>query len=78
LRDKAAAGLISWTKKLTETIELGIAAGEFKPETDGLGTALHVISLIEGASLFFRSTQDMKYVNRLMDATKTIIEAICI
>jgi AcrR family transcriptional regulator len=77
LRSKAATGLLAWTKKLTETIDAGIKAKEFKTDTDSLGTATQIISLIEGASLFFRSTQDMKYVNRLLDSTKKLIEDIC-
>src|ERR1700743_14639 len=34
MRSKAAAGLLSWTKTLIETVENGIKANEFKPETD--------------------------------------------
>lgn len=78
LRNKAAAGLMLWTKNLVEIIEAGIKANEFKPETDGLSIALQIVSMIEGASLYFRSTQDMKYVNRLLDAAKRIVEDICI
>jgi TetR/AcrR family transcriptional repressor of nem operon len=76
LRSKAAAGLISWTKDLTEIIENGIRAKEFKVDTDVLGTALHIISIIEGAALFARSTHDMKYVNRLLDTAVKVIDKI--
>jgi TetR/AcrR family transcriptional repressor of nem operon len=76
LRSKAAAGLISWTKDLTEIIENGIRAKEFKVDTDVLGTALHIISIIEGAALFARSTHDMKYVNRLLDIAAKVIDKI--
>ena len=47
-------------------------------DTDILGTALHIVSVIEGAALFARSTQDMKYVNRLLDTAAKIIEEISI
>lgn len=76
LRDKAGKGLILWTKDLTEIIEHGIKAKEFKADTNAMATALHIISLIEGASLFARSTKDMKYVNRLMDTAKKVISDI--
>jgi AcrR family transcriptional regulator len=78
LRSKAAVALLSWTKKLTEIIENGIKANEFKANTDSLGTALQIISIVEGASLFFRSTQDMKYVNSLAEAAKKIVDNICV
>ncbi|UOE52148.1 TetR/AcrR family transcriptional regulator [Mucilaginibacter sp. SMC90] len=78
LRSKAAAALISWTKNLTEIVEKGIEANEFKANTDCLATALQIISIIEGASLFFRSTQDMKYVNSLVEAAKRIVDNICV
>jgi TetR/AcrR family transcriptional regulator, transcriptional repressor for nem operon len=78
LRNKAAISLLSWTKKLTETIENGVKANEFKADTDSMGTSLQIVSLIEGASLYFRSTQDMKYVNRLMETIKKNIDDICV
>ncbi|MEN0053064.1 MAG: TetR/AcrR family transcriptional regulator [Mucilaginibacter sp.] len=78
LRSKAATSLLIWTQKLVDIIEDGINAKEFKANTDGLTIALQIISMIEGASLFFRSTQDMKYVNRLLDAAKKIIDNICV
>jgi TetR/AcrR family transcriptional repressor of nem operon len=78
LRNKAATGLISWTKDLTGIIENGMKAKEFKADTDAVGTALHIIAVIEGASLFARSTQDMKYVNRLLDTAKKVIGEICL
>lgn len=78
LRNKAAAGLMSWTKDLVDIIDAGVKATEFKAETDGLTVALQIVSLIEGASLYFRSTQEMKYVNRLLDAAKKIIDDICV
>ncbi|KAA2242634.1 TetR/AcrR family transcriptional regulator [Chitinophaga agrisoli] len=77
LRAKAATGLLSWTKNITGIIENGIKANEFKADTDSVGTALQIISIIEGASLYFRSTQDMKYVNKLLDTAKKIIDDIC-
>jgi TetR/AcrR family transcriptional regulator, transcriptional repressor for nem operon len=78
LRSKVAAALISWTKDLADLIENGIRAKEFKADTDILGTALHIVSMIEGASLFARSTQDMKYVNRLLDTAAKVIDEISI
>ena|ERR1700744_3607996 len=77
LRGKAAEALVQWTKDITEIIEDGIKSKEFKADTDAMGTALHIITIIEGAALFARSTQDMKYVNRLLDTAKRVVEGIC-
>jgi TetR/AcrR family transcriptional regulator, transcriptional repressor for nem operon len=76
LRNKAATGLIAWVKDLTDLIEMGIRAKEFKADTDMPGTALHIIAIIEGAALFARSTRDMKYVNRLLDTAVKVIDGI--
>jgi TetR/AcrR family transcriptional regulator, transcriptional repressor for nem operon len=78
LRTKAAAALLSWTKDLTEIIENGIRAKEFQADTDALDTALHIISVIEGAGLFARSTKDMKYANRLLDTAAELIDKISV
>ncbi len=78
LRNKAAKGLKSWINDLTAIIENGIRAKEFKTDIDALDTALHIVSIIEGAALFARSTQDMKYVNRLFDIAGRVIDDISI
>lgn len=78
LRSRAAAGLITWTQDLTTLIEKGIQAREFKANTDIQTTALHIIAVIEGAALFARSTQDMKYVNRLLDTAIKVIDEISV
>jgi AcrR family transcriptional regulator len=75
-RSKAAAALLSWTKDLTDLIENGVRTKEFKADTDIMGTALHIVSVIEGAALFARSTKDMKLVNRLLDTAKKVIDEI--
>lgn len=78
LRNKAGRALNLWTGDLKEIIEKGISVNQFKADTDAMGTAVHIISIIEGASLFARSTQDMKYVNRLLDTAKKVINDISI
>ena len=78
LRNKAAAALESWTSDLTTIIEKGIRAKEFAADTDALNIALHIISIIEGAALFARSTHNMKYVNRLLDTAAKVIDKISV
>jgi TetR/AcrR family transcriptional regulator, transcriptional repressor for nem operon len=77
LKDKARDGMLTWIKDLTTIIETGIKAKEFKADADVLGTSLHVIAVVEGTALIARSTQDMKYVNRLFDIARKVVESIC-
>lgn len=76
LRKRAAKGLIAWMENLTEIIEKGIAAQEFKADTEAKETALHLISIIEGAVLISRATQDRKYANILLDTGVKVVEGI--
>lgn len=78
LRNKAATALVSWTQDLARLVGHGIRAKEFKADTDALGTALHIVSIIEGAALFARSARDMKYVNRLLDTAVKVIDDISV
>jgi AcrR family transcriptional regulator len=78
LRKRAADGLLEWTDNIVVIIKAGIAAGEFKKSIDPAGTALHIISLIEGGALFAKSTQDMKHAKKLLDIAKHVIADLCV
>lgn len=78
LRKIAGKGVSVWIQDIADTIDGGIKANEFKPDTNAVEVALQIISVIEGASFFFRSTQDMKYVNTIMNTGSKIIESICV
>jgi TetR/AcrR family transcriptional repressor of nem operon len=77
LTKRAADGLLTWTKEITSLIQAGIVAEEFKKETDSTGVALEIISLIEGAALFARSTGSMKISRKLLDRAQQRVTQIC-
>lgn len=76
-REKAAGGLLMWVEQMTDLIDKGIIAGEFKAETKSMETALHLISLIEGAGMFGKATQNAKYAKLLLDTGLKVIDGIC-
>ena len=76
LRKRAANGLLLWTEDIATIIKNGIAANEFKVDTDATATALHIISLIEGGAMIGKATQNMHYAIQLLDTAKHLIEKI--
>ncbi|WP_158799809.1 TetR/AcrR family transcriptional regulator [Pedobacter sp. L105] len=77
LRQRAADGLLSWKNDLTELINAGIEAKEFKADTDTEKTALMFIALVEGAILLGRTTKNRAYFDTVFGIAKQAIEAIC-
>lgn len=78
LRKIAGKGISLWIQDLVDIISSGINAGEFKPDTNAVEIALQIISMIQGASLLFRSTQDMKLVNTIINTGLKTIESISV
>jgi len=78
LKKRAAEGLLRWTDILADMINKGIAAKEFKENTDMLSTALQIITMIEGGALFVLTTNDFKYGKKLLEAAQQIVVGICI
>ena len=76
LREKAAAGLIRLQKGMEKLIKEGISAGEFYMDTRPLETALHIISLIEGAAMTAKLTKDMSLAVTLLAIAEKTVEAI--
>lgn len=77
LRKRAAEGLSRWKQYMTDIIEQGIAAKEFKKDTDATEVAMHIISLIEGAVLFGKASQNPQQSKKLLDLAKKAIEDNC-
>lgn len=78
LRERAADGIISWKNKVMALIEQGIAAKEFKADTDAEKVALTYFSIIEGGILVARATRNREYFKTVLDAAKSYIEQICL
>jgi len=72
LKLRAAKAVINWEKRITDLINGGIAAGEFKQDVNVRQTALSIIALIEGGVMISRVTGD----TTSMDTITNTIEAL--
>jgi AcrR family transcriptional regulator len=78
LRGCAAKALKQWIQDLTQIVEKGIEAKEFKPGTDPMTVALHIISLIEGAAFIGRAIREGGYGKKLLDMGLELIDGIVV
>lgn len=69
LREKAAAGIMSWMSSLATLIENGMATHVFRPDTNSNETATTIIALIEGGMMMSKVTHN----NSLMDGIVSVI-----
>ncbi|WP_454801340.1 TetR/AcrR family transcriptional regulator [Mucilaginibacter phyllosphaerae] len=73
LKDKAAKAVNRWKKGLQEYIKEGIAAGEFKSDTDHNRIALSIIALIEGGVMISKVTDSQANLDQVMHTASLII-----
>lgn len=78
LRKRAGNGLLYWKQNIEGLIQEGIAAKEFKQNTNASAVALHIISLIEGAALIAQATGDMKPAISILDTAMHVVAEITI
>jgi TetR/AcrR family transcriptional repressor of nem operon len=78
LKDKAAKAVIIWQKNIQELVKSGIAAGEFKTETDSAQLAAAVVALIEGGIMMSRVTDDRKPLHRVIKTIAMLVEQIVV
>ena len=76
LKKKAAAAIMAWKNKITDLIEKGIAAKEFKPKTNAEEQALVIIAAIEGAIMITKLTGKLSYRKAIMENIKTTINSL--
>jgi TetR/AcrR family transcriptional repressor of nem operon len=74
LKKKASLALQNWKNKIVHLIEAGIAAKEFKKNTDAEARALTIIASIEGAIMITKLTGKINYRNAIMSSVKQMIE----
>jgi len=74
LKDKAAKAVIKWKKNITELIEGGIAAGEFKADIDPGKTALSIIALIEGGIMIGKVTGNHANLSTVLKTVEMLID----
>jgi TetR/AcrR family transcriptional repressor of nem operon len=73
LTELAGEAFMNWKNDLAGLIDKGILENEFKKDTDSLSTALHIISLIEGAALLAQSTGNMKLADNILATARTVV-----
>jgi TetR/AcrR family transcriptional regulator, transcriptional repressor for nem operon len=76
LKKKASQALQNWKNKIVHLIETGIAAKEFKKNTDAEARALTIIASIEGAIMITKLTGKINYRNAIMSSVKQMIEEL--
>jgi len=76
LRKKAAAGIMQWKRDIVKIIENGIAAGEFKADTDAGKTALHIIALCEFGILMNSATKGARQTDEILDMAMDVAKSI--
>ena len=76
LRKRAAEGFLRWKQDLVSLIEKGMAAGEFKRDTDATKTALTIMALIEGAILIGKAVQNPVFLDVILTSAKETVKAI--
>lgn len=78
LKDRAAKAVVKWQKNIQEIIKSGIAAGEFKKETDSVQLANSIIALIEGGMMISKVTDDQTVLQRVSKTVAHLIDQVVI
>jgi len=74
LKDRAAKAVLKWEKNITELIEKGIDAGEFKTGVNIRQTALSIVALIEGGVMISRVTSDPSSMDTVLKTVEMLIK----
>jgi TetR/AcrR family transcriptional repressor of nem operon len=76
LRERVAEQLILWKEDLVGIIQQGIAANEFRADTNANKLALSIIALVEGGTLIGRSTRNPLYLDTILDTIRDLVKTI--
>lgn len=74
LKDRAAKALFRWEKNISDLIEKGIQAAEFKKDVNVRQTALSIIALIEGGVMIAKVTGDPTNMDKILKTVEFIID----
>lgn len=77
LRLLAARALVEWEQEMSQLIRTGINNGEFAPDCNPDETAWEIISIIEGAILVSRTTQNTRLCGQLLDIAESRVKQLC-
>ncbi len=76
LKEKAAKAIQKWKKTIEDLIKGGIAAGEFRQDTDYHRIALSIIALIEGGIMIAKVTDSQGSLDKIMKTVEALIKQI--
>ena len=76
LKERAVASLLRWADRITSLIKDGIAAGEFKADTEAEEEAVTIIALLEGAMFFTKATGKGTYKKGIMKSLEKLIKSL--
>lgn len=74
LKDRAAKAIVKWEKNISDLIEKGIQAGEFKKDVNIRQIALSIIALIEGGVMISKVTGDSANMDKILKTVEFIID----
>lgn len=78
LRKKVARAITDMKKDLEAIITEGIAAKEFRKDTNAEKTALAIIALVEGGILLGKTTHKTAYLDIVLETVKDLVNNISI
>jgi TetR/AcrR family transcriptional repressor of nem operon len=73
LKDRAAKAVLKWKKNITDLIQGGIEAGEFKADIDQHQMAFSIIALIEGGLMISRVTNSPGNLDKVLLTVQWVI-----
>ncbi|WP_158797749.1 TetR/AcrR family transcriptional regulator [Pedobacter sp. L105] len=76
LKEKAAAAVIQWKKKLITLMEEGVKAGEFKSVVDNDQLALSIIALVEGGMMIAKVTDSPANLDKVLKTVELLISQL--
>ncbi|WCT13295.1 TetR/AcrR family transcriptional regulator [Mucilaginibacter jinjuensis] len=75
-RKKAGEGMLAWKRELVSIIDQGITEGGFKPDTDAVKIATHIVALCEYGTLMYSATKSIKQADEIIDMAMDVAKSI--
>lgn len=76
LKERAARAILQWKKTVSELIQAGIGAGEFRQDADPGQTALSLIALIEGGIMIAKVTGLPGSLDKVLKTVEALIDQL--
>ncbi len=76
LKERAAKAVVRWKRGITNLLQQGIDAGEFRHGIDQEKTALSVIALIEGGMMIAKITDTPAIMDTILKSVSDLLEEL--